>query len=256
MLEVKEMSKKKLIPCLDTKDGKVVKGVHFENIKDVGSPADLAQRYTREGADELVVLDITAGPEGRATRLDVLKSVCAATDLPVTQGGGIRSLGDIEAALAAGASRVGINSAAVKDPDLIRAGAEKFGSSAIVAAIDAKKVGDSWQVFIAGGQENTGKDLLTWAREVEALGAGAILLTSIDADGTKAGYDLAMTRAVTEAVHIPVIASGGAGSVQDIIDVFKEADCAAALAASIFHFADSSVGEIKKALQAEGLEVY
>lgn len=250
------MSKKKLIPCLDTRDGKVVKGVHFENVKDVGSPADLARRYTREGADELVVLDITAGPEDRSTSLDVLKSVCAATDLPVTQGGGIRSLEDIEAALVAGASRVGINSAAVQNPDLIRAGADKFGSEAIVAAIDAKKVGQTWQVFVAGGQENTGKDLLAWAREVEDLGAGAILLTSIDADGTKAGYDLDMTRAVTEAVSIPVIASGGAGSVQDMVDVLKETDCAAALAASIFHFGETSVGEIKAALVAAGLEVY
>ena len=250
------MSKKKLIPCLDTRDGKVVKGVHFENVKDVGSPADLARRFAREGADELVVLDITAGPEGRSTSLDVLKSVCAATDLPVTQGGGIRSLEDIEAALVAGASRVGINSAAVQNPDLIRAGADKFGSEAIVAAIDAKKVGQTWQVFVAGGQENTGKDLLAWAREVEDLGAGAILLTSIDADGTKAGYDLDMTRAVTEAVSIPVIASGGAGSVQDMVDVLKETDCAAALAASIFHFGETSVGEIKAALVAAGLEVY
>lgn len=250
------MNKKRLIPCLDTRDGKVVKGVHFVDVKDVGDPADLAKRYTEEGADELVVLDITAGTEGRATRLDVLKRVCAVTDLPVTQGGGMTSLADIDAAMAAGATRVGINSAAVKNPDLLRQGVEKYGKDAIVAAIDAKEVDGSWHVFIGGGLEDTGKDLLAWAKEVEALGVGAILLTSIDADGTKAGYDIPMTRAVTEAVSIPVIASGGAGKVQDIIDVLKESDCEAALAASVFHFGEMSVGEIKAALKEEGLDVY
>lgn len=250
------MNKKRLIPCLDTRDGKVVKGVHFVDVKDVGDPADLAKRYTEEGADELVVLDITAGTEGRATRLDVLKRVCAVTDLPVTQGGGMTSLADIDAAMAAGATRVGINSAAVKNPDLLRQGVEKYGKDAIVAAIDAKEVDGSWHVFIGGGLEDTGKDLLPWAKEVEALGVGAILLTSIDADGTKAGYDIPMTRAVTEAVSIPVIASGGAGKVQDIIDVLKESDCEAALAASVFHFGEMSVGEIKAALKKEGLDVY
>lgn len=250
------MNKKRLIPCLDTRDGKVVKGVHFVDVKDVGDPADLAKRYTEEGADELVVLDITAGTEGRATRLDVLKRVCAVTDLPVTQGGGMTSLADIDAAMAAGATRVGINSAAVKNPNLLRQGVEKYGKDAIVAAIDAKEVDGSWHVFVGGGLEDTGKDLLAWAKEVEALGVGAILLTSIDADGTKAGYDIPMTRAVTEAVSIPVIASGGAGKVQDIIDVLKESDCEAALAASVFHFGEMSVGEIKAALKKEGLDVY
>lgn len=250
------MNKKRLIPCLDTRDGKVVKGVHFVDVKDVGDPADLAKRYTEEGADELVVLDITAGTEGRATRLDVLKRVCAVTDLPVTQGGGMTSLADIDAAMAAGATRVGINSAAVKNPDLLRQGVEKYGKDAIVAAIDAKEVDGSWHVFVGGGLEDTGKELLAWAKEVEALGVGAILLTSIDADGTKAGYDIPMTRAVTEAVSIPVIASGGAGKVQDIIDVLKESDCEAALAASVFHFGEMSVGEIKAALKEEGLDVY
>lgn len=250
------MNKKRLIPCLDTRDGKVVKGVHFVDVKDVGDPADLAKRYTEEGADELVVLDITAGTEGRATRLDVLKRVCAVTDLPVTQGGGMTSLADIDAAMAAGATRVGINSAAVKTPDLLRQGVEKYGKDAIVAAIDAKEVDGSWHVFVGGGLEDTGKELLAWAKEVEALGVGAILLTSIDADGTKAGYDIPMTRAVTEAVSIPVIASGGAGKVQDIIDVLKESDCEAALAASVFHFGEMSVGEIKAALKEEGLDVY
>lgn len=250
------MNKKRLIPCLDTRDGKVVKGVHFVDVKDVGDPAELAKRYTEEGADELVVLDITAGTEGRATRLDVLKRVCAVTDLPVTQGGGMTSLADIDAAMAAGATRVGINSAAVKDPDLLRQGVEKYGKDAIVAAIDAKEVDGSWHVFVGGGLEDTGKELLAWAKEVEALGVGAILLTSIDADGTKAGYDIPMTRAVTEAVSIPVIASGGAGKVQDIIDVLKESDCEAALAASVFHFGEMSVGEIKAALKEEGLDVY
>ena len=250
------MNKKRLIPCLDTRDGKVVKGVHFVDVKDVGDPADLAKRYTEEGADELVVLDITAGTEGRATRLDVLKRVCAVTDLPVTQGGGMTSLADIDAAMAAGATRVGINSAAVKNPDLLRQGVEKYGKDAIVAAIDAKEVDGSWHVFVGGGLEDTGKELLAWAKEVETLGVGAILLTSIDADGTKAGYDILMTRAVTEAVSIPVIASGGAGKVQDIIDVLKESDCEAALAASVFHFGEMSVGEIKAALKEEGLDVY
>lgn len=250
------MNKKRLIPCLDTRDGKVVKGVHFVDVKDVGDPADLAKWYTEEGADELVVLDITAGTEGRATRLDVLKRVCAVTDLPVTQGGGMTSLADIDAAMAAGATRVGINSAAVKNPDLLRQGVEKYGKDAIVAAIDAKEVDGSWHVFVGGGLEDTGKELLAWAKEVEALGVGAILLTSIDADGTKAGYDIPMTRAVTEAVSIPVIASGGAGKVQDIIDVLKESDCEAALAASVFHFGEMSVGEIKAALKEEGLDVY
>ena len=250
------MNKKRLIPCLDTRDGKVVKGVHFVDVKDVGDPADLAKRYTEEGADELVVLDITAGTEGRATRLDVLKRVCAVTDLPVTQGGGMTSLADIDAAMAAGATRVGINSAAVKNPDLLRQGVEKYGKDAIVAAIDAKEVDGSWHVFVGGGLEDAGKDLLPWAKEVEALGVGAILLTSIDADGTKAGYDIPMTRAVTEAVSLPVIASGGAGKVQDIIDVLKESDCEAALAASVFHFGEMSVGEIKAALKKEGLDVY
>ncbi|MDU7244860.1 MAG: HisA/HisF-related TIM barrel protein [Clostridia bacterium] len=250
------MNKKRLIPCLDTRDGKVVKGVHFVDVKDVGDPAELAKRYTEEGADELVVLDITAGTEGRATRLDVLKRVCAVTDLPVTQGGGMTCLADIDAAMAAGATRVGINSAAVKNPDLLRQGVEKYGKDAIVAAIDAKEVDGSWHVFVGGGLEDTGKELLAWAKEVETLGVGAILLTSIDADGTKAGYDIPMTRAVTEAVSIPVIASGGAGKVQDIIDVLKESDCEAALAASVFHFGEMSVGEIKAALKEEGLDVY
>lgn len=250
------MNKKRLIPCLDTRDGKVVKGVHFVDVKDVGDPAELAKRYTEEGADELVVLDITAGTEGRATRLDVLKRVCAVTDLPVTQGGGMTSLADIDAAMAAGATRVGINSAAVKNPNLLRQGVEKYGKDAIVAAIDAKEVDGSWHVFVGGGLEDTGKELLAWAKEVETLGVGAILLTSIDADGTKAGYDIPMTRAVTEAVSIPVIASGGAGKVQDIIDVLKESDCEAALAASVFHFGEMSVGEIKAALKEEGLDVY
>lgn len=248
------MLAKRIIPCLDVRDGKVVKGINFVGIKEVGDPVELAKQYSDSGADEIVFLDITASHEGRATMLDVVRRTAEVVFVPLTVGGGIRTIDDVRDTLRAGSDKVGINSAAVHNPELINEAAKLFGRQCIVAAVDAKRVDDgSWHVVINGGRIDTGKDLLEWVQELEERGAGEILLTSMDADGTKAGYDLEMTKAVCDLVNIPVIASGGAGSVDDFADVFAATGCDAALAASLFHYGELTIDEVKDAMRARGI---
>lgn len=248
------MLAKRIIPCLDVRDGKVVKGINFVGIKEVGDPVELAKQYSDSGADEIVFLDITASHEGRATMLDVVRRTAEVVFVPLTVGGGIRTIDDVRDTLRAGSDKVGINSAAVRNPELINEAAKLFGRQCIVAAVDAKRVDDgSWHVVINGGRIDTGKDLLEWVQELEQRGAGEILLTSMDADGTKAGYDLEMTKAVCDLVNIPVIASGGAGSVDDFADVFEETGCDAALAASLFHYGELTIDEVKDAMRGRGI---
>lgn len=253
------MHTKRIIPCLDVKEGKVVKGVNFVGLKEVGDPVELARQYYEQGADEIVFLDISATHEGRKTMADVAREVAKVIFIPFTIGGGIRTIDDIRTLLRAGADKVSLNSAAVRDPQLVKAGAEIFGSQCIVAAIDAKRRADDsgWNVVINGGRIDTGIDLLEWVAEVTRLGAGEILLTSMDADGTKQGFDLPMLQAVNEIIDVPLIASGGCGNIQHIEDVLKEdahtAD--AALAASIFHYGEHTVGEVKDYLSAHGIPV-
>lgn len=248
------MLAKRIIPCLDVRDGKVVKGINFVGIKEVGDPVELAKQYSDSGADEIVFLDITASHEGRATMLDVVRRTAEVVFVPLTVGGGIRTIDDVRDTLRAGSDKVGINSAAVRNPELINEAAKLFGRQCIVAAVDAKRVDDgSWHVVINGGRIDTGKDLLEWVQELEERGAGEILLTSMDADGTKAGYDLEMTKAVCDLVNIPVIASGGAGSVDDFADVFAATGCDAALAASLFHYGELTIGEVKDAMRSRGI---
>lgn len=248
------MLAKRIIPCLDVRDGKVVKGINFVGIKEVGDPVELAKEYSDSGADEIVFLDITASHEGRATMLDVVRRTAEVVFVPLTVGGGIRTIDDVRDTLRAGSDKVGINSAAVRNPELINEAAKLFGRQCIVAAVDAKRVDDgSWHVVINGGRIDTGKDLLEWVQELEERGAGEILLTSMDADGTKAGYDLEMTKAVCDLVNIPVIASGGAGSVDDFADVFAATGCDAALAASLFHYGELTIDEVKDAMRARGI---
>lgn len=248
------MLAKRIIPCLDVRDGKVVKGINFVGIKEVGDPVELAKQYSDSGADEIVFLDITASHEGRATMLDVVRRTAEVVFVPLTVGGGIRTIDDVRDTLRAGSDKVGINSAAVRNPDLINEAAKLFGRQCIVAAVDAKRVDDgSWHVVINGGRIDTGKDLLEWVQELEERGAGEILLTSMDADGTKAGYDLEMTKAVCDLVNIPVIASGGAGSVDDFADVFAATGCDAALAASLFHYGELTIDEVKDAMRSRGI---
>lgn len=248
------MLAKRIIPCLDVRDGKVVKGINFVGIKEVGDPVELAKQYSDSGADEIIFLDITASHEGRATMLDVVRRTAEVVFVPLTVGGGIRTIDDVRDTLRAGSDKVGINSAAVRNPELINEAAKLFGRQCIVAAVDAKRVDDgSWHVVINGGRIDTGKDLLEWVQELEERGAGEILLTSMDADGTKAGYDLEMTKAVCDLVNIPVIASGGAGSVDDFADVFAATGCDAALAASLFHYGELTIDEVKDAMRARGI---
>lgn len=248
------MLAKRIIPCLDVRDGKVVKGINFVGIKEVGDPVELAKQYSDSGADEIVFLDITASHEGRATMLDVVRRTAEVVFVPLTVGGGIRTIDDVRDTLRAGSDKVGINSAAVRNPELINEAAKLFGRQCIVAAVDAKRVDDGgWHVVINGGRIDTGKDLLEWVQELEERGAGEILLTSMDADGTKAGYDLEMTKAVCDLVNIPVIASGGAGSVDDFADVFAATGCDAALAASLFHYGELTIDEVKDAMRARGI---
>ncbi len=260
------MLAKRIIPCLDVKDGRVVKGVNFVGLRDAGDPVEQARAYDAEGADELVFLDISATPEGRATVAPMVRRVADEVFLPLTVGGGIRTVDDMRAILLAGADKVSINSAAVKTPELITAGAEKFGSQCVVVAIDAKREENlnfqnpklqnlKWEVYISGGRIPTGLDAIEWARRVVELGAGEILLTSIDADGTKNGYDLVLTRAVTEAVSVPVIASGGAGKLEHFADALTTGGAEAALAASLFHDKVLSVGEVKSYLAGLGIVV-
>ena len=246
---------KRLIPCLDVKDGRVVKGVRFVELRDAGDPVAAALAYDEQGADELVFLDITASHEGRATMLDVVRRTAEGIYMPLTVGGGIRSLGDIRTLLRAGADKVSLNTAALERPALIDEAARAFGSQCIVVAIDALRGGDSWQVYTHGGRRPAGRDAVEWAREVERLGAGEILLTSMDRDGTGAGYDLALTRAVSEAVSVPVIASGGVGTLDHLREGVVDGRADAVLVASLFHFGQHTVPEAKRYLHEHGVPV-
>ena len=250
------MLAKRIIPCLDVRDGRVVKGINFVNIRDAGDPVELAQFYSDQGADEIVFLDITATHEARKTVADVVERTAEQVFVPLTVGGGIRTLDDFRELLRAGADKISVNSAAVARPELITEAAERFGSQCVVLAVDARSRGDgTWEVVVAGGRKPTGLDLLEWVKKGEALGAGEILLTSMDADGTKAGFDLPMTKAVTEAVGIPVIASGGCGSLSHFAEVFEETGCDAALAASLFHFGELTVPQVKDYLRTRDIPV-
>lgn len=250
------MLKKRIIPCLDVKDGRVVKGVNFVNLTDVGDPVDSARAYYEAGCDELVFLDITATSDNRETTVDMVRRVADQVFIPFTVGGGIRSVEDMNKMLKAGADKVAVNSSALANPQLIADCAQKFGNQCVVAAIDAKKIADgSWHVFVAGGRKDTGMDLIQWAQEVVALGAGEILLTSMDKDGTKSGFDLEMLNRVAEVVDVPIIASGGAGNIEDIVEVFEKTTATGALAASIFHFGEVNIGETKQVLAKAGIEV-
>ncbi len=251
------MLAKRIIPCLDVKDGRVVKGVNFVNLRDAGDPVELANLYDREGADELVFLDISASHEGRATMVDVVRQTAGEISIPFTVGGGISSVDDMKRLLRAGADKTGINTAAVLNPQLITDGARKFGSQCIVVAIDARynEEWGTWEVYTHGGRKPTGKRAIEWAQEAERLGAGELLLTSMDADGTKDGFDLPLTSAVSEAVGIPVIASGGAGKVEHFADVFTRGKADAGLAATIFHYKELSIDQVKGYLFGKGVEV-
>ncbi|MBC7342947.1 MAG: imidazole glycerol phosphate synthase subunit HisF [Clostridia bacterium] len=250
------MLAKRIIPCLDVKEGRVVKGTNFINLRDAGDPVELAAFYDREGADELVFLDITASAEGRGIMEDVMRRTAEVAFIPFTVGGGLRSLEDIRAMLKAGADKVSLNTAAVQNPDLVRDAALRFGSQCVVVAIDARRVGQGrWEVYTHGGRKPTGRDAIQWAKQVESLGAGEILLTSMDRDGTKDGYDLELTRAVAEAVNIPVIASGGAGTLEHLYQGLTEGKADAVLAASIFHYGEYTIRQAKEYLAQRGVEV-
>ena len=251
------MYAKRIIPCLDVKDGRVVKGVNFVNLMDAGDPVACAAAYDKAGADELVFLDITASSDARNTVVDMVKKVAECVFIPFTVGGGIRTVEDFRTILNAGADKVSVNSAAIKNPELIRDAAKKFGSQCVVCAIDAKRKADGtgWEVYLNGGRVNTGLDALKWAKQAEELGAGEILLTSMDCDGTKAGYDLELTRAVSESVKIPVIASGGAGTMEHFLDAFTKGKADAVLAASLFHFKEIEIMDLKKYLSENGESV-
>lgn len=250
------MLAKRLIPCLDVKDGRVVKGINFVNLTDVGDPAETAKLYYEQGCDELVFLDITATHEARDTMVDVVRQVAAQVFIPFTVGGGIRSVEDMQKMLKAGADKVAINSSAVANPELIKQGAEKFGNQCIVVAIDAKAQADgTFHVYINGGRKDTGLDVLAWAKKVVALGAGEILLTSMDQDGTKAGFDLRLNELVASAVSVPVIASGGAGTADDVIEVFEKTSVTAALAASVFHYGEIDIRDLKAKMKAHEIDV-
>ena len=250
------MLKKRIIPCLDVKDGRVVKGVNFVNLTDVGDPVDAARAYYEAGCDELVFLDITATHEERDTTVEMVRHVADQVFIPFTVGGGIRSVEDMNKMLKAGADKVAVNSSAVANPQLIKDCSEKFGSQCVVVAIDGRREADgSWHVYVAGGRKDTGKDLIEWAKEAVALGAGEILLTSMDKDGTKSGFDLDMLNAVASVVDVPIIASGGAGNKEHMVEVFQQTPSTGALAASIFHFGEVSIAETKQAMQEAGIEV-
>lgn len=250
------MLAKRIIPCLDVHDGRVVKGVNFINLRDAGDPVELAAFYDAEGADEVVFLDISASYQGRQTMVEVVKNTAREVFIPFAVGGGIRNIDDIRNMLKAGADKVSINSAAIRDPQLIKEGASKFGSQCIVVAIDARSTGKgSWEVFIEGGRVPTGIDALEWARRVESLGAGEILLTSMDKDGTRDGYDLLLTAAISENAGIPVIASGGAGNLQHLYEAIEFGKADAVLCASIFHYREYTVKEAKDYLAAKGVAV-
>ena len=249
------MLAKRIIPCLDVKDGRVVKGVRFVDLRDAGDPVEAAMAYDAQGADELVFLDITASHEDRAIMLDVVRRTAEGIYMPLTVGGGIRSVEDVRRLLRAGADKVSLNTAALARPEVIREAAQRFGSQCIVVAIDARREGEGWGVYTHGGRHAAGRDALEWAREAVVLGAGEILLTSMDRDGTKDGYDLELTRAISDAVSVPVIASGGAGSLEHFHDALVDGRADAALAASLFHFGIHTIAEAKQYLAERGVEV-
>ena len=252
------MLAKRIIPCLDVKDGRVVKGVNFVGLRDAGDPVELAKFYSQEGADEIVFLDITATSDNRATIADVVRRTCREVFVPVTVGGGIRTVEDFKDILRAGADKISVNSAAVKNPDLISGAAEKYGSQCVVVAIDARrsdKTPSGFEVYVAGGRTPTGKDAIAWAHEAYERGAGEILLTSMDKDGTKLGFDLEVTQLVCKAAPIPVIASGGCGTLQHFADAFEQTDVTAALAASLFHYGELSIHEVKEYLRGRNIPV-
>jgi cyclase len=252
---------KRVIPCLDVHDGKVTRGVQFGRaeageLKNVGDPVELALRYNAQGADEMVFFDITASAHGRASMIEVIERAADQCFMPLTVGGGIRAVGDMQQMLRSGADKISINSSALANPDLIREGAEKFGSQCIVVSIDAKQVApDAWRVFSHGGRKDTGLDALEWAQKAVAMGAGEIVLNSIDADGTRKGFDLLITRRVSEAVGVPVVASGGAGSLEHMAEVLLAGKADAVLAASIFHYGEFTVGDVKRHLASCGIDV-
>jgi cyclase len=253
------MLAKRIIPCLDVTDGRVVKGVNFVNLQDVGDPVEIAAFYEKQGADEIVFLDITATSDGRKTMVDMIRRCASQVFMPLTVGGGIRTVEDFREILRAGADKVSVNSSAVKDPSLITRAAKVFGDQCVVAAIDVKRKEENkksgYNVVIAGGRIDTGLDALEWAKKTQELGAGEILLTSMEGDGTKAGYDIGITKAICDAVSIPVIASGGAGKLEHFAEVFQKTGCDAALAASLFHFKELEVGQVKEYLKSQGIPV-
>ncbi len=251
------MHTKRVIPCLDVKDGRVVKGINFLNLKDAGDPAEVAAAYDREGADEVVFLDINASADNRATQLEWVRQVASKVFIPFTVGGGIRTVDDFKAILREGADKIAVNSAAIMDPELISRAADKFGSQCVVVAIDAKRRTDGlgWNIFKNGGRIDMGIDAVEWAKKAAKLGAGEILLTSMDGDGTKSGYDLELTRAVAEAVEIPVIASGGAGTLEHFYEALADAKAEAVLAASLFHYKELEIRQVKQYLAQKGISV-
>ena len=249
------MLTKRIIPCLDVKNGKVVKGVNFLGLKDVGCPPEMAEEYSNGGADEVTFLDIAASLESRQTTLDLVSETARRVFVPLTVGGGIRSADDMRDALNAGADKVSVNSAAILNPGMITESAERFGRQCVVIAIDTKKVGGRWEVVSHGGTRFTGLDAIEWAKKVEDLGAGEILLTSMDADGVKTGYDIPVTAAIADEVNIPVIASGGCGKLEDFHEVFTQTNVSAALAASVFHYKQFTVAQVKEYLKDKGVPV-
>jgi len=250
------MHTKRIIPCLDVKDGRVVKGTNFVGLRDAGDPVELASIYDRELADELIFLDITASSDQRNTMVEMVEKTASQIFIPFTVGGGIRTVEDIRKMLKAGADKVSLNTAAIKNPNLIAEGAKRYGSQCIVLAVDARRTGvDKWEVYINGGRTPTGLDVLEWVNKATQLGAGEILLTSMDSDGVKDGYDIPLTRAVSEAVNVPVIASGGAGTLEHFYDVLTLGKADAVLAASVFHFGQFTVGQVKEYLKSRGIEV-
>ncbi|MDH5542510.1 MAG: imidazole glycerol phosphate synthase subunit HisF [Nitrospinota bacterium] len=249
------MLTKRIIPCLDVKDGRVVKGINFVNLVDAGDPVESAEVYDEQGADELTFLDITASHEKRDTIIDVVKRTAEKVFMPLTVGGGVRSVEDIRRLLVAGADKVGINTAAVKNPEFVREAANRFGTQCIVVAVDAKRTNGSWEVFTHGGREHTGLDAIEWCKRMRDYGAGEILLTSMDRDGTRKGFDIELTKTVVDSIDIPVIASGGVGNKEHFYDGLVTTGASAALAASIFHFGEETVGNVKKFLQEKGVPV-
>jgi cyclase len=246
---------KRIIPCLDVDQGRVVKGVNFVNIRDAGDPVEVAKRYNEQGADEITMLDITATHEGRGTMIDTVKAIAGQVFIPLTVGGGIRTVDDIRAMLNAGADKVSINSAAIFNPEFVKEASERFGAQCIVVAIDAKRVDDHWEIFTHGGRKPTGINAVEWAAKMEAFGAGEILLTSMDRDGVKTGFDLALTRAVADAVTIPVIASGGVGNLEHLAEGVIDGHADAVLAASIFHFGEYSIEQAKQHMAGRDIEM-